>query len=87
MAALKSLVLEGNPMKGIRRDIIQRGTTELKKYLRSRQEEPAPLQNGRATNGVVSSGGNTGVIGGSGDVDAHEVKASKALDYRYGILI
>ena len=30
---LKSLPIEGNPMKAIRRDIIQRGTVGLLKYL------------------------------------------------------
>lgn len=38
--ALKSIVLDGNPLKSIRRDIIMRGTMELKKYLCSRMEEP-----------------------------------------------
>ena len=33
---LKSLVCDGNPMKSIRRDIIQRGTVGLMKYLRMR---------------------------------------------------
>jgi Leucine-rich repeat (LRR) protein len=32
---LKSLQVDGNPMKAIRRDILQRGTTELMKFLRS----------------------------------------------------
>ncbi|CAL4147450.1 unnamed protein product, partial [Meganyctiphanes norvegica] len=37
---LKSLSLEGNGMRQIRRDIIQRGTVQLLKYLRSRISEP-----------------------------------------------
>ncbi|KAK7508432.1 hypothetical protein BaRGS_00000671 [Batillaria attramentaria] len=41
--SLKSVVLDGNPMKSIRRDIIMRGTMELKKYLRSRIEEPESI--------------------------------------------
>ena len=36
MPNLKSLLVEGNPMKSIRRDIIQRGTVGLMKYLKSR---------------------------------------------------
>ncbi|XP_067893356.1 leucine-rich repeat-containing protein 40 isoform X2 [Heterodontus francisci] len=36
---LKSLLVEGNPLRTIRRDIINRGTQELLKYLRSRIEE------------------------------------------------
>ncbi|XP_055497878.1 leucine-rich repeat-containing protein 40 [Leucoraja erinacea] len=38
---LKSLLLEGNPLRSIRRDIINGGTQELLKYLRSRMEEQA----------------------------------------------
>lgn len=37
---LKSLTLEGNAMRQIRRDILQRGTVELLKYLRSRISDP-----------------------------------------------
>jgi len=39
MPHLKSLVCDGNPMKAIRRDIIQRGTVGLMKYLRMRINE------------------------------------------------
>lgn len=36
MEYIKAIVLDGNPMKTIRRDIINRGTQEVLKYLRSR---------------------------------------------------
>ena len=36
---LKSLQVDGNPMKAIRRDIIARGTQGLLKYLKSRIDE------------------------------------------------
>lgn len=36
---MKSLQVDGNPMRGIRRDIIARGTQGLLKYLRSRIDE------------------------------------------------
>ncbi|CAG7816881.1 unnamed protein product [Allacma fusca] len=36
LPSLKSLTLDGNPLRGIRIDILQRGTSELLKYLRSR---------------------------------------------------
>ena len=36
---LKSLQVDGNPMKSIRRDIIARGTMGLLKYLKSRIDE------------------------------------------------
>ena len=36
---LKSLQVDGNPMRGIRRDIIARGTQGLLKYLKSRIDD------------------------------------------------
>lgn len=39
LKSLKAMVVDGNPMRGIRRDIVNRGTVELMKYLRSRIEE------------------------------------------------
>ncbi|KAH3694443.1 leucine-rich repeat-containing protein 40-like [Dreissena polymorpha] len=81
ITSLKSIVVDGNPMKSIRRDIVMRGTQEVKKYLRSRIEEPVTINNG-TSNGVQSSKGQSGVIGGSGEgVNAHDVKQFKLLDY------
>ena len=37
---LKALTLDGNPMRGIRRDIIARGTQAILEYLRSRMPVP-----------------------------------------------
>ncbi|VDI39563.1 Hypothetical predicted protein [Mytilus galloprovincialis] len=79
MTALKAVVLDGNPMKSIRRDIIMRGTTEIKKYLMSRMENTdIPVSN----KGVHSGQGESGIIGGTGEgVNAHDICQSKALDY------
>ncbi|XP_076463206.1 leucine-rich repeat-containing protein 40-like [Babylonia areolata] len=74
---LKSIVLDGNPLKSIRRDIIMRGTVELKKYLRSRIEEPdsAPA--------VAAAASKTSVLpSGTGDTQqAHEMQQFKNMDY------
>jgi Leucine-rich repeat (LRR) protein len=40
MPHLKSLLLDGNPLKTLRRDIVQRGTFEVLKYMRGRIETP-----------------------------------------------
>ncbi|XP_076080866.1 leucine-rich repeat-containing protein 40-like [Mytilus galloprovincialis] len=79
MTALKAVVLDGNPMKSIRRDIIMRGTTEIKKYLMSRMENTdIPVSN----KGVHSGQGESGIIGGTGEgVNAHDICQSKTLDY------
>ena len=58
----------------------QRGTTELKKYLRSRMEEPATPGNQSV---VKSTVGQSGVIGGGGEgISKHDVSSSKTLIYR-----
>ncbi|XP_026200815.1 leucine-rich repeat-containing protein 40 isoform X3 [Anabas testudineus] len=44
---LKVLLLEGNPLRGIRRDLLTKGTNELLKYLRGRiQEKPQRADEG-----------------------------------------
>lgn len=79
ITSLKSIVLDGNPMKSIRRDIIMRGTVELKKYLCSRIEDPQPVE---PTNKGIQNGGDTGIVGGSGEgLKAHDIQQSKSLDY------
>lgn len=58
-----------------------RGTQEIKKYLRSRIEDPSEIPTG-TTNGIQSNTGQSGVIGGSGEgVNAHDVCQFKSLDY------
>ncbi|NXL83319.1 LRC40 protein, partial [Alectura lathami] len=39
LSQLKFLALEGNPLRAIRRDLLQKGTQELLKYLRSRIQD------------------------------------------------
>lgn len=55
---LKLLLVEGNPIKSIRRDIIQRGTLGLLKYLRSRltEEELSSLRDKGNVSPVPLSG-------------------------------
>ncbi|NXO45538.1 LRC40 protein, partial [Locustella ochotensis] len=42
---LKFLALEGNPLRTIRRDLLQKGTQELLKYLRSKIQDDGPGPN------------------------------------------
>ncbi|XP_064604804.1 leucine-rich repeat-containing protein 40-like [Liolophura sinensis] len=78
LSHLKSVVLDGNPMKSIRRDIIMRGTNELKKYLRSRIEDPPTTSSQK----VVEEGkAPSGLIGDQGGLDTHTIYQFKALDY------
>lgn len=63
--------------------LFQRGTVELKKYLCSRIESPQPVE---STQKGIQNGGDTGIVGGTGEgLNAHDIKQSKAFDYRYGI--
>ncbi len=74
---LKSLLVEGNPFKSIRRDIIQRGTVGLMKYLRSRLTESEL----RALSST-SREGTPPPIPGSGSPlpDAHSMRTTQALN-------
>jgi hypothetical protein len=62
---------------------LQRGTHELKKYLRSRLEEPVvttPIKPQGLRQTKVASG----IFGADGDgIDAFTINQTKALDYRY----
>ncbi|CAG5124259.1 unnamed protein product, partial [Candidula unifasciata] len=77
MKNLKTVVLDGNPMRSIRRDIVMRGTNELKKYLASRlsDEELKPV----AEEVSHSHAG----LPGQGDqvIRAHDLHQMKSLDY------
>ncbi|XP_008333181.1 leucine-rich repeat-containing protein 40 [Cynoglossus semilaevis] len=69
---LKVLLLEGNPLRGIRRDLLAKGTNELLKYLRGRiQEEPEQVDN-RPTAMTLPSQSN---------VNVHNIKTLKLLEY------
>lgn len=80
--SLKSIVLDGNPMKKFRRDIIMKGTNEIKKYLRSRMDDVDAAQGSVNTNQTVKpSQGTSGIIGSVGELDPFIVQSTKALDY------
>lgn len=66
---------------------LQRGSEGIKKYLRSRVEVPADSPSNKPTPAVQKAGtsGQSGLFGGGDQIDAHSVKLSKALDYRYGV--
>ena len=60
METLQSLLIDGNPLRTLRREIIRKGTSELLKYLRSRIElEPGditqPLSSPSRTSKISSS--------------------------------
>ena len=62
--------------------IFQRGTNELKKYLRSRLAEPTNDITEK-TQGLRKTTGMSGVVSGVQEgVDAFSVHSTKALDYR-----
>ncbi|XP_023214444.1 leucine-rich repeat-containing protein 40-like [Centruroides sculpturatus] len=81
---LKSLSIEGNSMRSIRRDIIQRGTVQLLKWLRSRIEDPRVLSAARNRH---SSGE---IDNGECDIlqhcDKYTLKSSHSLIYSFELL-
>nr|XP_054764681.1 leucine-rich repeat-containing protein 40-like [Lytechinus pictus] len=70
LTSLRAMVLDGNPLRSIRRDIVNRGTMELMKYLRSRIEETP-----EDTPDSSSASDPSSVIGRT------EAVAGKTLDY------
>ncbi|XP_061593396.1 leucine-rich repeat-containing protein 40 [Cololabis saira] len=69
---LKVLLLEGNPLRGIRRDLLTKGTNELLKYLRGRiKEEPEKVQEGQTAMTLPSQA----------TVNLHSIKTLKVLQY------
>uniref|UniRef100_A0A3B4Y0M8 Leucine-rich repeat-containing protein 40 n=1 Tax=Seriola lalandi dorsalis TaxID=1841481 RepID=A0A3B4Y0M8_SERLL len=70
---LKVLLLEGNPLRGIRRDLLTKGTNELLKYLRGRiKEEPERAGEGHTAMTLPSQA----------SVNVHSIKTLKSLVYR-----
>ncbi|XP_061540026.1 leucine-rich repeat-containing protein 40 isoform X1 [Phycodurus eques] len=69
---LQILLLEGNPLRGIRRDLLTKGTNELLKYLRGRtKEEPDSAADVPAA----------ATLPGQAAVDVRNVKTLKSLAY------
>lgn len=72
LPSLSVLLLEGNPLRGIRRELLTKGTMELLKYLRGRiKEEPADASEKSAALTLPSHAA----------VDLHSITTLKTLDY------
>lgn len=54
MSTLKSISLDGNPLRALRRDVVQKGTQAILKYLKSRIAAPIS-----STEGTTQSNGST----------------------------
>ena len=94
LPALKSLTLDGNPLRGIRLDILQRGTCELLKYLRSKSTKASGSDgedhhldgffNGRSSGGSSSSSTTTSPRGASNSsnlsLDPYKLRATRMLN-------
>ncbi|XP_062960949.1 leucine-rich repeat-containing protein 40 isoform X3 [Cynocephalus volans] len=76
---LKFLALEGNPLRTIRREVINKGTQEVLKYLRSKikDDEPSPSDSVTETAMTLPS---------ESRVNMHAIITLKILDYRNNFL-
>ncbi|XP_037530631.1 leucine-rich repeat-containing protein 40 [Nematolebias whitei] len=69
---LKVLLLEGNPLRGIRRDLLSKGTKEVLTYLRGRiQEEPEETE----------ENSNVMMLPSLARVNTHNIKSLKVLEF------
>ncbi|XP_020502577.1 leucine-rich repeat-containing protein 40 [Labrus bergylta] len=70
LPSLQVLLLEGNPLRGIRRDLLTKGTNELLKYLRGRiKEEPESADKGHTAMTLPSQAA----------VNVHNIRSLKLL--------
>uniref|UniRef100_A0A8D2MRG5 Leucine-rich repeat-containing protein 40 n=1 Tax=Zonotrichia albicollis TaxID=44394 RepID=A0A8D2MRG5_ZONAL len=72
---LKFLALEGNPLRTIRRDLLQKGTQELLKYLRSKIQDDGPGPNEEPAVTAMT-------LPSQSKVNIHAITTLKLLDYR-----
>ncbi|ELR54685.1 Leucine-rich repeat-containing protein 40 [Bos mutus] len=71
---LKFLALEGNPLRTIRREIINKGTQEVLKYLRSKIKDDGPSQNDSVIETAMT-------LPSESRVNVHTIITLKMLDY------
>nr|KAF6379222.1 leucine rich repeat containing 40 [Myotis myotis] len=71
---LKFLALEGNPMRTIRREIINKGTQEVLKYLRSKIKDDGPSQSDSVIETAMT-------LPSESRVNVHAIITLKILDY------
>ncbi|NXN11929.1 LRC40 protein, partial [Indicator maculatus] len=71
---LKFLALEGNPLRTIRRDLLQKGTQELLKYLRSKIQDDVPSQNEEPPVTAMT-------LPSQSRINIHAITTLKLLDY------
>ncbi|XP_014747149.1 PREDICTED: leucine-rich repeat-containing protein 40 [Sturnus vulgaris] len=71
---LKFLALEGNPLRTIRRDLLQKGTQELLKYLRSKIQDDGPGPNEESPVTAMT-------LPSQSKVNIHAITTLKLLEY------
>ncbi|XP_075792343.1 leucine-rich repeat-containing protein 40 isoform X2 [Pelodiscus sinensis] len=71
---LKLLAVEGNPLRAIRRDILQKGTQELLKYLRSKIQDDVISPNGESSVTAMT-------LPSESRINIHAITALKVLQY------
>ncbi|XP_031321227.1 leucine-rich repeat-containing protein 40 isoform X2 [Camelus dromedarius] len=72
---LKFLALEGNPLRTIRREIINKGTQEVLKYLRSKIKDDEPNQSDSVVETAMT-------LPSESRINVHAIVTLKMLDYR-----
>ncbi|XP_028667998.2 leucine-rich repeat-containing protein 40 [Erpetoichthys calabaricus] len=71
---LKTLSLEGNPLRTIRRDLLTKGTQELLKYLRSRVQVNNEDKETNSSESAMT-------LPSQGKINIHAIKTLKTLEY------
>ncbi|XP_053104552.1 leucine-rich repeat-containing protein 40 isoform X2 [Hemicordylus capensis] len=74
LSHLNFLALEGNPLRTIRRDVLQKGTQEIMKYLRSKIQDDVTSSNGELSVTAMT-------LPSQSKINMHAITALKTLDY------
>lgn len=83
MDALTSVALDGNPLKGIRRDVISKGTQSVLKYLKTRI---VTVDKNQDTNTGLSANTknleiNDNHLTSANDIDVHKITSTRRIEF------
>eukprot|EP00112_Aurelia_sp_Birch-Aquarium-sp1_P003995 Seg1452.3 transcript_id=Seg1452.3/GoldUCD/mRNA.D3Y31 product="Leucine-rich repeat-containing protein 40" protein_id=Seg1452.3/GoldUCD/D3Y31 len=81
MENIKSISLDGNPLRGLRRDIVAKGTGAVLNYLKSRIVAPLEQQPGSLATREKPREINDNFMPSGNEIDSHKISTTKKIEY------
>ncbi|XP_065069918.1 leucine-rich repeat-containing protein 40-like isoform X2 [Rhopilema esculentum] len=81
MENLKTLSLDGNPLRGIRRDVVAKGTQAVLAFLKSRIPLPDQEKSNDGAANKVQNEINDNTISLGGPIDLHKATSTRKIEY------